>query len=354
MGTKRILFSIEDFKTVLWGQELAKYNCEVVPNGPRFYSQIIILVSYFFQNKRIHGFVFRYLNDNQSLYESVLFLLRDFLTILACKILRVKIIWLMHNIDQETHQNYPSLSRVRRKMVSAASLRIFVTDPNLVEVAERYGIKKSKLDWTCFGTLQRDKPDRKNIELREKITRFRERLKQLGNKKMVIGLCVSEPAKKKNHYLRAHSIVGKCHHDEDCCVGLVMIGKYPRGVEFDLAKEKNYNTPFILLIEEPFAVHEEFIADQVDFFYRGLTDQSVAYTLYVAAALCKPVVVHDTGALPLIVERERLGYIIDNKETDVPDSIISQVQSWNPESAQKFLAKRTWKIGAGKLMQVIN
>lgn len=353
MGTKRILFSIEDFKTVLWGQELKKYNCEVVSNGPRFYSQIIILVSYFFQNKRIHGFVFRYLNDNQSLYESVLFFLRDFLTILACKILRVKIIWLMHNIDQETHQNYPRLSRARRKMVSAASLRIFVTDPNLIEVAERYGFKKHKLDWTCFGTLQRDKPNQKNIELREKILRFRESLKLLGNSKIVIGLCVSEPARKKNHYLRADSIVGKCKVMEDFCVGLVIISKYPGGAEFELAKKRTKESPYIMLIEDSFSVDEAFIADQFDFFYRGLTDQSIAYTLYVAANLGKPTIVHNTGALPLVVERERLGYIIDDRETEIPDKIASQIQCWNPANAKKFLGDRNWQTGAKRLLQAI-
>lgn len=354
MGTKRILFSIEDFKTVLWGQELAKNNCEIVSNGERFYSRIVIILSGFFQKKRIHIFVFRYLNDNESLYESVLFFLRDFVTILSCKILGTKILWLIHNIDQETHQNYPKLSWVRRKMVGLASVRIFVTDPHLVEVAERYGFKKHKLDWTCFGTLQRGKPGQKNIEFREKIARFRESVSQLGNSKIIIGLCVSEPAQKKNHYLRADSIVGKCKLIRDCCVSLVIVGKYPDGIEFEMAKKRAQESPYIMLIEESFSVDEEFIADYFDFFYRGLTDQSIAFTLYVAAEVRKPMVVHDTGALPLIVERERLGCVIDDRESEIQDKILSQIQSWNPEYAQEFLEKRNWQVGAMKLLSGID
>lgn len=353
MRRTRILFSIEDFKTQFWGRELSKYNCEIVHNGKKIYSPIIIIISGFFQGRKIHGFVFRYLNDNESLYESTLFFLRDFLTIFVCKILGVKIIWLMHNIDEETHHNHPILSRIRRKMVGLASNKIFVTDPNLVEVAERYGIKKKKLDWTCFGEIKRGELNQKNVELKEKIVCFKELLMRLGNSNIIIGLCVSEPAKKKNHYLRADSIIGKCEEDDDYCVGLVMIGNYPEGREFESAKERMTTTPYILLIEESFSVNEEFISEQIDFFYRGLTDQSVAYTLYVAAGLGKPMIVQNTGALPLIVDRENLGYVIDDKETGTPDKIVSYIQSWNPDYTQPFLKERSWEIGAKKLLQAI-
>lgn len=350
---KRILFFLNDFKTHQWGKELKKYNYEVVSTGNRFFSHLGILTSGFFKKKPIEAFIFRYLYDSVSLYESSLYLIRDILIVLLCKLLRVKIFWILHNIDRETQQYYPVLIRLRRKIISAASNRIFVTDTHLIEVARNHGFKQKKIDWLCFGKPERQMPDQKNISLNKQISAFREFLREDVNSNICLGLCVSEPAKKKTHYLNADSIVGKSTKTDRTCVGLIMIGNYPEGAEFERAKRRALESPYILLIEDTFSVNESLIAENIDFFYRSLSDQSVAYTLYVAADVKKPVFTHQKGALPLLIEKESLGFTIHNNETDIPGFINKSVSLWKPDGAEHFLESRTWEIGAARFIQAL-
>lgn len=350
---KRILFFLNDFKTHQWGKELKKFNYEVVSTGNRFFSHLGILTSGYFRKQPIRAFIFRYLYDSHSLYESSLFLIRDVLIILLCILLRVKIFWILHNIDRETQQYYPLLIRLRRKIISAVSRKIFVTDVHLVEVAINYGFNQKKIDWLCFGKPVREIPDQKNINLNKQISAFREFLRHNGSPRICLGLCVSEPAKKKTHYLSADSIVGKSTKPDGECVGLIMIGNYPKGREFERAKLRSMDSPYILLIEDSFPVNEPFISDNIDFFYRSLNDQSVAYTLYVAADIKKPVITHQHGALPVIIEREKLGFTITENEEDIPGRIAECISSWSSEGAKKFLKERSWKIGAKRLLNAI-
>lgn len=351
-GAKRILFFINDFKTDLWGAELTKYNYEVVNRDQRFFSHIKIIVNGFFRKNRVHAFIFRYLNDHKSLYESSLYLLRDILIISLCKLLRVKILWILHNIDRETVQNYPLMILLRRKFVHLASKKVLVTDPNLFQVAAEYGIKEKKIDWLCFGRPTREQADQKNIDLKRQISSFKNRLENNGEKKVYLGLCVSKPAKKKLHYLMADSIVGATRSDT-AIVGLVMMGDFPEGQEYEDAKQRIKESPHILFIDDSFKVNEAYISNQIGFFYRSLIDQSVPFTLYISAHLKKPIVTHDYGSLPLLIKKEKLGVILDSNEKDIPGKIAGHVDLWSPKGADEFLKNRTWDIAAQQLIKAI-
>lgn len=353
--TKRILFHGDDFKSRIWGEELKKrFNYEVVERESQsLFSHLKIILLGFFNNRRIHVFLFRYLNDCASLYESSLHLIRDILIVALCKILQVKIFWILHNIDRETQQYHPILTGIKRKIIYLASKKVFVTDPNLVEVATEYGIEKEKIDWICFGKPPREAPDQKNIDLKKKIIAFKKQLQNHVNSTVYLGLCVSRPARKKLHYLKAPAIVGMSKIINQGCVGLIMIGKFPEGRNFDRAKRKAEKSPYILLIEDSFPVNEPLISNEIDFFYRSLNDQSVAYTLYVATDVKKPVITHREGALPILIEKEQLGFTIDENEEDVPDSIIRSIHSWKKEGAEKFLKIRSWKVAAERLNKAV-
>lgn len=356
MSEIRIQFYFDDFKTENWGRELEKLGCEVVKNPSKklkYFSNIFwharILLKQFFRKKKVHVFVFRYLNDSIYLRVSLEYLIRDLITVIVCKALNIKIIWFLHNIDRETKVRYPLISRMRRTLVSYASDRVLVTDPHLIEFALSNGIDEKKLDWICFGVPDKSIPDEQNLSLRSNIEKFKHCFYQKGFKKVVVGLCVSEPAKKKAHYLYADSIVGPCNEPEDICVILVMIGHYPEGVKYQDAKQRVKKSPYILYIEESFYVNELYIADHIDFFYRSLSDQSVAYTLYVACDLNKPVITHNIGALPQIVERENIGFVIRDKTHELSDIVIS-LAAWNSEGNKNFLKERTWKIAAERML----
>lgn len=361
MSKKRILFYSDDFKTQNWKKELEKFNCDIIENSTHrlnYFQNILyharVFFGHFLENKKIDVFVFRYLNDSHHLRVSVEYLLRDLLTIVLCKILGTKIIWLLHNIDRETKVHYPLINNIRRKIVNKSADRVLVTDPHLMKFALNYGIKQEKLDWICFGEPKKEKPTELNKELKKKIQKFKNNLiKEKGMKNLIVGLCVSEPAKKKTHYLFADSMVGPLKDDPECCLVLVMIGNFPEGKEYNVAKESVEKSPYILYIEDSFSVNEHFIADEIDFFYRSMSDYSVAYTLYVACALGKPTITHRFGALPTIIKRENIGFIIDDKSL-ININLLNSIKNWTPEGNSNFLIQRSWNIGAKRLLYNVN
>lgn len=360
MAKIRILFYSDDFKTHQWGTELEKAGCEIVPNTKvrvQFLNVVLkhanTLIKKFFDRERVHVFVFRYLNDSKYLRVSLELFIRDLLTIIVCKLTNAKVIWLMHNIDKETNEYFPFICKMRRAIVSMASHRVLVTDPHLIDYAIQYGIKKNRLDWICFGIPERTVPDQRNIELRDQILDFKNTLQRAGIKKPVVGLCVSAKARKKTHYIYADSIVGVCKNRSDTCVILVMIGNFPDGEEYREAKQRVMESPYILYIDESFPVNETFIADQIDFFYRSMTDYSIAYTLYVACELEKPVITHPLGALPVIIGKEGIGFVIQGNEVDIPALIVRFLASWDPQGGRNFLTKRSWETGAQRLLDNI-
>jgi glycosyltransferase involved in cell wall biosynthesis len=358
LGKIRIIFTSDDFKTRHWGKELEKFGCEIIlnPTDRLTYLNTILrfarpLIRQYLLRKKIDVFIFRYLNDSKHLRVSLEFLLRDILTIILCKLINVRMIWLLHNIDKETIEHFPGITKIRRALVKLASSRVLVTDPLLIDYAVQYGIKRERVDWICFGRPVYGSPDLRNIRLHQQISDFKNTLRSRGMKNIITGLCVSAKADKKAHYLHADTIVGRCSHQGETCVILVLIGDFPEGGDFADAKKRAMESPWILLIEETFPVNESYIADQIDFFYRSMTDWSVAYSLYVASDQKKPVITHRHGALSDIVEKESIGYVIDDSETDIPAYIARSLSTWDHQPA--FLDIRSWETGAQRLNSTI-
>jgi hypothetical protein len=356
----RILFTSDDFKTLHWGKELEKSGCEIILNPTdrlRYLNTILRfarpLIRQYRLRKKIHVFIFRYLNDSNHLRVSIEFLLRDLLTIVVCKLLNVRMIWLLHNIDRETIEHFPGITKMRRALINLVASRVLVTDPLLIDYAVQYGIERGRVDWICFGRPVYSTPDPRNLLLHQQISDFKNTLRSRGIKNIVTGLCVSAKADKKAHYLHAGSIVGMCGDQDDSCVILVLIGIFPENAEFTEAKKRAMESPWILLIEESFPVNESYIADQIDFFYRSMTDWSVAYSLYVASEQNKPVITHRQGALSDIVEKEQIGYVIEDDETDIPGFITVSAGSWDHQAAGTFLKTRSWETGARRLINTI-
>jgi glycosyltransferase involved in cell wall biosynthesis len=353
----RIMFSQDDFKSRSWGKELEKAGCEIILNQKRRYKYLKIILMHpgvlwncFINRRRVHVFIFRYLNDKKYLRVSLELLFRDVLTILVCLLTNTRIIWIMHNIDRETHEYFPSIIKVRRALVKYSSRKILVTDPNLIEYAIQCGVRREKLDWICFGVPLHLKPVERDIDLRNRIVEFKKNLYKTGFRNIVTGLCASTMAPKKTHYLHADSIVGKTGDDPGSCVVLILIGKFPEGDVFEAARRKAMESPYILFFDETFPVNEPSLTDQIDFFYRSLSDYSIAYSIYVASDLDKPVITHKIGALADLVQRENIGFVIPDNETDIPGFIFRSVRSGDMHSAGNFLATRSWEKGASKLL----
>jgi hypothetical protein len=85
-----------------------------------------------------------------------------------------------------------------------------------------------------------------------------------------------------------------------------------------------------------------------------MTDYSIAYTLYVACDIKKPVITHNIGALADIVVNEKIGIAIHPGQPDILPLIQNCVEMWDPSNADRFLAVRNWETGAARLLDNIH
>src|SRR5690554_389174 len=77
----------------------------------------LYLLKLLLTGKRIKVYVFRYLNDSNSLFIAYLRVISEAITIGIAKLFSIEIWWLCHNVDKETSSYYPHLTKIRRKNV---------------------------------------------------------------------------------------------------------------------------------------------------------------------------------------------------------------------------------------------
>ena len=343
---RRFLFAHEDFKSAGWSDELRQLGAEGMSLGDGYGRRLRCLLPGFWRRRCADVYVFRYLNDWPSLPRSIALLGRDAFTLFVCWVTGVRVLWIMHNVDRETRAWHPGISRLRRAMVARFARRVLVADPWLQEAALARGIPRERLGWICFGAPQWPGVDARNEALARQIRDFRTRLTQRA-RRVVLGLAVSDDARKKTHYLNAPDTVGAL--EDGTVVAMLLIGRYPQGEEFERARTRAHENEYLQVLDETIAVNERFLAPLFDFFYRSMNDLSVPFTAYVASSLEKPLITRAQGALGRIVEREQLGGVL-REQDPVPPQIVAIVDQFRADGCQRFLDRRSWKRGAQVLV----
>ena len=349
-----IIFPNNDFKYRGWAKELNLLGFETSANKRSYVFAPFEIARHIFKGRKIKAFVFRYLNDRRSFIKTLFNGCADLIIILLCKILKIKIFWIAHNVDKESNTYHKYTSLFRRRIINRYANKIMVTDPLLIPYAKDSGLSEEKLDWISFGPPPKKEWDEKNRILLQQIQKFRDRLKTMSGKtNVLLGLCVSSSLPKFYHFLYAPSFVLN-YSSKESCVGLVLIGKLPKGEQFDRARVLLQENENILYIEENFPVNEEELATEIDFIYKSVADISLPYTVYVAAKIGKPIITHDIGFLSKMITEYGLGQVVPITFGGSSSDIIHFLQSWNPEITKKFLSQRSWKHGAEKIISALN
>jgi len=350
---KLIIFPNNDFKYRAWARELNRLGYETTANNRSYPFIVFEVIKQILKGKKIKAFVFRYLNDRRSIIKTIFNTIADITVIFLCKIMQTKIIWIAHNVDKESLTYYKNISSFRRRLCKHFANKIMVTDPLLINYAIDAGFPEEKIDWISFGKPSKKKMDKKNQLLMQQILEFKKKLKkQSGKNNIIMGLCVSSVLPKFYHFLYAQDLVRNILSD-DFCVGLILIGKVPDDKMFEGIKNQLKENERIFYIEENFPVNEEELASEFDFFYRSVNDLSVSYSVYTAAKLGKPILTNNIGFLPKMVEIYGLGAIIPPPENRANNWISGFIKSWKCDAAEQFLAKRSWEMGAKRLVAAI-
>src|SRR5699024_8510188 len=112
----------------------------------------------------------------------------------------VKIIWFLHNVDKESNENYPKISKFSRKLIGQNSRSIFVMDSLLVPIAEKlYPKWSNKIDYITFGKRSVKQYNESNV----KLISILKNLKKNKNKNELILFCPTSGGEKYSHIFEA-------------------------------------------------------------------------------------------------------------------------------------------------------
>jgi hypothetical protein len=338
MQDKLYFISHKDLKTKKWVENHPECNIIQLSSSPYLYFLRISLISIL--NRKHPIFYFRYLNDYKSIIMQSLRIVTDFFLIFCCYILRGEIRWIVHNIDRDTIVNHKLLNKFRRNYISFFSKIIFVTDPELMQVAvDKIGYKR-KIQYITFGEITKDNCDNINANILEKI--------DMISPNIYVGLCATALVDKCEHLKNLETTLDQANSFGDIKVIIVLVANFRNtSSTYIELRERLKLRKDIILYDEGGNINEGFLAKRVNFIYRSLSDYSVPFSLYNSTSARLPILTHDIGFCGMIVEKYNLGYVIKkNFDFDVFNSFMS---NWNEHNAIEFLSKRSWAESSRKL-----
>ena len=207
--------------------------------------------------------IFRYLNSESNFIKDLIYTLIICLICLSRKFFKLDIYWILHNVDKETIDRYPQLTKIKRKAISLSAKKIFVTDSLFVKECSIYFPKVFPIS---FG------PKNNGVIKNETI----EDVQRFSKKFDFVILCLGAVGPKYLHYDRL----------ED----LAKIGKQSnKTVGFVVPKDIFSSSENMLPIDEP-NLDESALNKYVDGIYRINDDISMPYTVYAACTARIPLI----------------------------------------------------------------
>lgn len=336
-----------DVKAKLLNDAGQKYGLSVSGSDYKRNSLFFVfLIKNILKNNFPHAVLFRYFNDHKNMIHSFFLAFNVIFSALLCVLFKIKIFWILHNVDKETSEHYPSIIRFLRKFVGDRATSIYVTDPLLVPVAKKlYPNWSLKIDYITFGS----NPQKANLVTNSELLKVLHELNVNKLKNEFVIFCPSAPGDKYTHLQYADKLITSMKK-----IGVnykvIIVGnlaEYLR-INKDL-KIKLVNNSDIVLFENYTSYNLDDIAPFIDFYWRALSDQSVSFTLYEAASIKKPVITLAEGFMMEAIIEYKMGSVCDFEMSNV-SYVHESLLRWDEQSAINFLNNHSWEIGVKKIM----
>lgn len=225
--------------------------------------------------------IFRYQNSASNLISDLVYTVILSLVCVARSVFRIRVMWILHNIDRETVDRYPLLTRIRRSLLWTSASRIFVTDTLF---KEQFFPDNDKVSAISFGAKTDGSVKAETIET----------LKQCRRANTLVGLCLGATGQKYLHFSRLEQLAAVARRHN-----LAIVFVLSRGSSVDLDN--------VVYIDEP-NLDERAVSQYVDFIYRINDDVSMPYTIYAAASAGIPIVTASGYFTSRIVRRYGIGF----------------------------------------------
>ena len=281
-------------------------------------------------------YVFRYLNDYNNIVKTILRFSSEFLTILICRVFHIRIWWILHNIDKETHQYYPKITNLRRKFLSQNAQLIFTTDKLLMEYAKQL-FPKNKVASISLGYSDENIYTLKDCDsINEKI---KEWLESIDKSKSKIIFCIGTKTAKSIHFNRINNFIidiNECDKTNQWYA--LVVG----------SKVKEH--PNIFNLSNNYNITANLVKEYCDFYYKVMDDYSMYYTVYEACHFKIPILTEDFGILPQVLKHYNIGEVCD----DIGMNKIVMNKNKKNYQFTEFLEKNNWNVAAKTFSEYYN
>lgn len=362
---KKILMQGQSsIKTLYWDNAARNQNLGTIQvvEGDTV-KMFLLLIKKIVKKEKPDGIVFRYLNDSKSLLLTIMKTLSELLTVVIAKIFNISILWICHNVDKESVENYPFFIKLRRLNLKFNSDKIFVTDELLIDkCVEILGVSENKVSAISFG-----KPDifpeylneDKMLKTKDKLYRIKDwvKNKQKQNKNFLFGLWIGSPSNKKYSGLTAILKILQ-EKDNDCC--FIIIGKISTWLEnkdpnFLKALQENER---ILMVDEMLEIPVSFWTEICDFLWKPYDDLSVPLTVYNSALVNIPLVAFDNTFLGDFIKKYRLGITVNPySNIAMSEQLTNSLKNWQQDfslqGGSDFLKLKTWENASQSLFKFV-
>lgn len=265
-----------DFKAVRWAEHL-KYPCQ-------HFSSIGQLLRMVRQYNGTSVVVIRYQNSQKNLLSDLKHTVLLSGLCLLRNLFKVRIVWVMHNIDKETRDTYPALTKFRRAVLRHSAERIFVTDRLF---KQWFFQSDEKVDFVSFGEKRGGAITQECID----------DISALKSRVDFVVLCIGASGPKYLHFERLH-ILEQIAEQAGKTLGFVVS-------DDDVQCRSEF-----LVVDQP-NLDEARLAHVIDFVYRINDDVSMPYTVYSACTAGIPIVTSQQYFTHRIVDAYGIGFSED-------------------------------------------
>ncbi|MFP3323546.1 hypothetical protein R0K05_10570 [Planococcus sp. SIMBA_160] len=355
---KYVLIEKKDIKSSKIAEKLINHNILVIqlPNNPLLnLFKILYCIATLGKPEAI---IYRYLNDFDNIFKNIIKILVEKLEYWVATLLKIKIFWICHNLDRETHIYNPKINKIRRITRIKYSNKIFVTDPELVNFAPDFlNVDNKKIDSITFGEMENSEKNNsestEHIEINKKVIEYVKREQKENKEKVYFTICAGRSNHKTLHYERLHDLINEGER-KNIIIRAIVIGPVK-----DYYKEINqevYNfiesDDRVLYIDGFHNFDENEFAHLIDFYWRVYKDFSIPGTLYKAVFLKKPIITMNFGILNNIILNNKIGFVIENDFSNI-EKVFRKVNRIPDENFELFSLSHNWNVAAEKLKKEI-
>ncbi|NGM73072.1 glycosyltransferase [Sphingobacterium sp. SGL-16] len=297
----------------------------------------LYLLKQVFLGKKVKYFVFRYINDSNSLVLAYLRYISEIILINFCKLLNIQIWWLCHNVDKETTSFYPKITKLRRQNVLRNANQIFTTNKLLVPFAKQT-LKVENIDFLSLGYIS-GKLSEKFVSDEKINNQLRDWLHQKKGKNVKFLFCIGSPADKATHFKLINSFILKLNNIDNIYRWYGVVVGHP-------VNESKY----IFNIPTKHYIDPKIILDFANYYYRVIDDYSISYSIFEAAEYNIPIITENYGILPDIIKYYKIGYVVESIEKFI-ESVGNEIAA---ENFNKFRNDNNWNMAAKKIALYYN